>query len=949
MNYETGSLVSFRGREWVVLPPLDADTIMLKPLGGVDAEIVRIFPDLEPVAPATFSPPDPARVGDASSCAILRDAVRLGMRATTGPFRSFGHMAVEPRPYQLVPLLMAMRQPVIRLLIADDVGIGKTVEALLIAREMLDRGEIERLAILCPPQLAEQWQKELDEKFHIDAELVLPSTVSHLERGLGIGTSLFEKYPFTIVSLDFIKSERRRDEFLRVCPELVIVDEAHACASATGGRGRKQRHDLVAELAKNPDRHMIFVTATPHSGKDDVFRSLLAFLNPEFSDLPDDLAGPANEKARRRLAEFFVQRRRGDIRAFMDARTPFPGRKAREITWNADDGWRRLFNRALNLARDNIAGSQDGSLWRQRISWWSALALLRSVSSSPAAAQQTLVNRSLGVDADMAENVDQLDMLGSQAVYDLDSGDESAIMDNLPGSDESGDRTPARARYRELAKLAGSLMGEKDAKLQQLIPHLKKLLADGYSPVIFCRFLPTADYLAAELRKALPKCEIAAVTGVLPPSEREARVLGLAEKENRLLVCTDCLSEGINLQNSFNAVIHYDLSWNPTRHEQREGRVDRFGQPMPEVRVITWWGADNPMDGMVLDVLLRKHEAIRKSLGISVPVPEDSEQIMETLINGLLLRKQKGAGDRNMLLPGMEEYVEPVKKQVAQEWDAVAAREQKRSGTLFAQQTIKTDAVANVLAEADFAVGNAGAVERFVSAAWPLLGGVRKQVTRDGQSISSWSFDSLSRERCAGLDLPGDNDAFVFSLPARPGQTFLTRTHPLVEQLAAWLAQNSLDPLGDDILARCGVMRTKSVSRRATLLLCRFRFQITTSGDVENTSLAEECLPLAFSGLAKNADWLDEEAVDRLMQAEPDENMSGEQAGKWIGEAVRELPLFEPHLAEIQKLRAAHLLEEHRKVRDASRTRNLRYRVQAQGQPDILGIFVYFPVFAQAM
>ncbi|MFG6376387.1 MAG: DEAD/DEAH box helicase, partial [Desulfovibrio sp.] len=266
MNYETGSLVSFRGREWVVLPPMDTTTLMLKPLGGVDAEIVRIFPQFEKVSSATFSLPKPNEVGDATSCAILRDAVRLGLRSTTGPFRSFGHIAVEPRPYQLVPLLMAMKQPVIRLLIADDVGIGKTVEALLIAKEMLDRGEVRRMSILCPPQLAEQWQKELADKFHIHAKLVLPSTVNRLERGLGAGTSLFEKYPFTIVSLDFIKSDKHRNEFLRACPELVIVDEAHACASASGGKGRKQRYELVSELAKNPARHMRFVTATPHSG-----------------------------------------------------------------------------------------------------------------------------------------------------------------------------------------------------------------------------------------------------------------------------------------------------------------------------------------------------------------------------------------------------------------------------------------------------------------------------------------------------------------------------------------------------------------------------------------------------------------------------------------------------------------------------------------------------------
>jgi len=102
---------------------------------------------------------------------LLREAARLSTRAAAGPFRSFARIAVEPRPYQLVPLMMALRLDPVRLLIADDVGIGKTIEAALVARELLDRGEIQRLAVLCPPHLAEQWQKELAEKFHIETEL----------------------------------------------------------------------------------------------------------------------------------------------------------------------------------------------------------------------------------------------------------------------------------------------------------------------------------------------------------------------------------------------------------------------------------------------------------------------------------------------------------------------------------------------------------------------------------------------------------------------------------------------------------------------------------------------------------------------------------------------------------------------------------------------------------
>src|SRR5208283_4113534 len=112
-------------------------------------------------------------------------------------------------------------------------------------------------------------------------------------------------------------------------------------------------------------------------------------------------------------------------------------------------------------------------------------------------------------------------------------------------------------------------------------------------------FIATADYVATALRKALPNnVQVESVTGLLHHSEREQRVLSLGQADKRVLVATDCLSEGINLQEHFDAVVHYDLAWNPTRHEQREGRVDRFGQVKPEIRVVTYYGVDNQIDGL---------------------------------------------------------------------------------------------------------------------------------------------------------------------------------------------------------------------------------------------------------------------------------------------------------------------------------------------------------------
>ena len=285
-----------------------------------------------------------------------------------------------------------------------------------------------------------------------------------------------------------------------------------------------------------------------------------------------------------------------------------------------------------------------GTRFRQRVRWWSALALLRSLASSPAAAAATLRSRAAVADAESPEDADEI---GRRTVLDLEFDDAAEALDVTPGGDpgeNDGDAPNHRRRLLDMARDAEALFGNADEKLKKAAKLVTELLQEGHSPILFCRFIATAEYLARELRSRLPKgVEVSAVTGTLPPAEREMRVLELAGSPKRVLVCTDCLSEGVNLQQHSDAVLHYDLSWNPTRHEQREGRVDRYGQPAKAVRVLTYYGLDNQIDGIVLDVLLRKHKAIRTSLGVSVPVPANTNQVLEAVMEGLLLRGRDGS------------------------------------------------------------------------------------------------------------------------------------------------------------------------------------------------------------------------------------------------------------------------------------------------------------------
>jgi hypothetical protein len=492
-----------------------------------------------------------------------------------------------------------------------------------------------------------------------------------------------------------------------------------------------------------------------------------------------------------------------------------------------------------------------------------------------------------------------------------------------------------------MARAAEALQGEADRKASKLIDLVKDLIRDGHSPIVFCRFIPTVEYLTDALRDATRGVEISGVTGTLPPAEREERVAQLVEADKRVLVCTDCLSEGINLQGGFDAVIHYDLSWNPTRHEQREGRVDRYGQPADQVKVITYYGIDNQIDGIVLDVLLRKHKTIRNSLGISVPVPGNSEDVVEAIFEGLLLREN--ASFTQDALPGFEAFMKPRQQELDLRWEAAAERE-KQSRTMFAQQVIKVEEVAAELEAARDVVGSGVDVAAFMRDAVRMHGGIASQngVVR---------FDLTETPR--GLrDMMG-RTAFTsrFELPVKDEQVYLTRTHPLTEALATYVMNTALDTVeveeGEPHARRAGAIRTTAVERRTTLLLVRFRYHlIAKTPDEERQLLAEDSLTLAFEGSPENATWLDPETAEGLLEAEPDENMHPQQAADFVRSVVHGFEHIAPHLNAIAEQRGDDLLAAHLRVREAAHRRGERrtqHRVEAQLPPDVLGIYVYLP------
>jgi superfamily II DNA or RNA helicase len=948
VGFSAGSLVRARGREWVVLPESTENLLVLRPLGGAENEIAGVYvgagksgAPLEQVVSASFDAPSAERdLGNHLAGRLLRDAVRLGFRSAAGPFRSLARLGVEPRPYQLVPLLMALRLEPVRLLIADDVGVGKTIEACLVARELLDRAEIRRFSVLCPPHLAEQWVKALRDQFHLDGALVLGSTAGRLERGCAIGESLFERYPITVVSMDYIKQERRRHEFLRAAPELVIVDEAHTCA--LGARvGGQQRHELLRELTRDEHRHLVLVTATPHSGDRDAFRSLLTLLSPTFSDLPEDLGGDRNRGKREAIARHLVQRRRGDIKKYMDTETSFPGREEADLPYELSAANRAFFNDILAFCRELVL---DPSLdkRRARVRWWSVLSLLRALSSSPRAASATLLKRSLVADAESAEEATEE---GRRVLFDLEDEPLEGL-DVAPGAQPAEDSKDVtadgelRARFARFSKDAEALGGKEDAKLRALINAAKKLLAEKRRPIIFCRFIETAKYVGEELRSAFKKAEVGIVDGTLPHEEREARVRAMEAHDVRILVTTDCLSEGINLQHLFDTVVHYDLAWNPTRHEQREGRVDRFGQPVDLVRALTMYGRNNPIDGHVLQVMLRRQGAIKKHLGVAVHVPEDTMALERAILEGEIFRGQAVAEQLSLF-----GYMAPTKAVDAEVvWREAEARE-RASRSLFAHEALErvvNDDLFRELTEVRRAIGSDKDVERFVTTAVTALGGVVS-----GNGITKIDLGSLP---VAAHEATGSSKIIdaCFRGTAPTGAVLLSRTHPVVEGLARYVLETALDPVHaatTQVARRASVIRSREVLTRTTILLLRLRCHLEGKDNRGRSRelLAEDQILLGFTGAPERAIWLDDAAAEGMLSTTPTANIDADSARVQLERVIEGLPKIEAAILERARARGQALLDAHVRVRTATKGGLGGLSVRVHEPPDLLGVYVFLP------
>lgn len=948
-NVQPGKLVNLRGRDWIVLPSDFPGVLVVKPLGGSDDEITGIYLPLamesELPRDARFAAPTADDLGDISSARLLYDSARLAFRNGAGPFRALAKLSFRPRSYQLVPLIMALRQESVRLLVADDVGVGKTIESLLIVRELLERRRIRRFAVICLPHLCEQWQAEIRSKLDIEAVIIRSNTQARLDRQIQGDTSVYEYYPYQVISIDFIKSDARRDVFVEQCPELVIVDEAHACARPTGAStSQQQRYHLISRIAAKKGQQLILLTATPHSGKPEEFQSILGLVRSdfEFLDLPN-----STQQQRKELARHFVQRKRGDVEKWLGEDTPFPVRDAFEWPYELSPGYASFFEKIIDFARRLIApDAKRGD--RGRVRYWTALALLRGAMSSPAAGIEMLNTRMSSLAAVVGEESESIT---------VGNGDDNPVRDTEFGFE--GDNTPTqvverndwskhqREEMRELARVLDQLANiQHDQKLAAAELIIDDWLGSGFSPVVFCRYISSANYIGTQLapllRKKFPKVDVQVVTSELPDELRKQRIEEMGRSPLRVLIATDCLSEGVNLQEHFTGVLHYDLPWNPNRLEQREGRVDRFGQVAPTVKACLLYGADNPIDGIVLDVLLRKVREIKRATGINVPFPEDSQSIIDTITQALLLNPsrqiaRKQAGTRQIAFDfGDFEEAASAKIKVTRKIEEAAARE-KASRGIFAQNTIEAKEIEADLKEVDEAIGDPRAVEEFVTASLTNLFGVQVVSDAKGYRIVMGNMPPQLRDL-----LPlGEMVKVSFQSPTPESYHYVGRNHRFVEQLCQLVMANTLARMGRRA-ARASVIRCRQVSAKTTLMLFRCR-NVIEQAKLNHQIVAEEMLLWGWRGTPQQKEFLDHSAAKQLLvEARASSDISSQARAGFLQNELKLLENLDSEFQVIAEQQSKRLVAAHERF--SALMDRQQYQVVYPVLPmDLLGVYIILP------
>jgi superfamily II DNA or RNA helicase len=663
LSPELGQLVEVRKRQWIVA---DVNTSQLPnsrnkkqhyvKLSSIDedglGEELEVIWEIEPGAHIIEKSGLPKITGfdDANKLDAFLDAVRWGAATNAdrgflqAPFRS----GVSIEDFQLDPLVRAINMARVNLLIADDVGLGKTIEAGLVIQELLLRHRVRTVLIICPASLQLKWQDEMQEKFGLEFKIVNTDYIKHLRRERGIHANPWTSFPRLIVSQDWIKSGEGLRLLREAIPtkatyprkfDMMVIDEAHNIAPSASANYAvaSQRTKIIREIAPH-FQHKLFLTATPHNGYTESFTSLLEILDDQrFSRniLPDE----------KQLQKVMIRRLKTDL--VDDQGEPlYPKRKLQALEVNYTE-----LERNMHKKLDQYAQSREESNAEAKNAMATKFVnglLRKRLFSSPASFASTLekhistVTKATGPKQTTAieERILRKAMLKAEEDYandqDFEIAQEEAIEE--ASSRSAPLNSQERSLLNELRNWAQSAQHQSDSKAEAICRWIDSNLKDGKKwnnqrVILFTEYRTTQQWLEKILtEKGYAGKRLSMIHGGMDHEEREEIKAAFQthpeQSDVRILLATDAASEGIDLQNHCNCLIHLEIPYNPNVMEQRNGRIDRHGQKAKEVLI--WHPVDSGEDlnegdsvgGHKDDIIraLTKLESMRADMGSVNPV-----------------------------------------------------------------------------------------------------------------------------------------------------------------------------------------------------------------------------------------------------------------------------------------------------------------------------------------
>ncbi len=764
-RYHAGQRVRVRGELWDIdTPPSELDETQVLSLRNVltptrTLDLIAEVEAIEVLPQAKLG----TTIGDYNRWRDLHAALLCVMKPPTGMLGGLDQARLATEDYQLVPVIRAFERPLQRILIADDVGLGKTVEAITILLELHARSRADRVLIVCPAGLQDQWADELRDKAGLDFDIFDSARVLEIRQQIHVGQNPWTARRRIIASVDYLKRHEVKRMLRDVPWDLVIADEAHYLAeSSANGRAYRTERSRLAQFLANQTDSLVLLTATPHSGDPQSLYSLIELLDPS-------LVASPGQMTRDRIAPVLVRRYKSDIMGkFGNPR--FKGIDIQSIPVPfSDERERSLYDAVVKYCQRRWKRERDTALG------FAMTVIKKRLISSRYALERTLATRLETLSDEPLDLETKRGLLGDYRAgaplteAQQDEAERQVIA--APPADER-DRKKERRELERLLKQAQGIPGDIDSKFTTLVDALLSLNKGGATgnpekAIVFTEFRDTHDYLCESLRRVGYPFGIATLTGAMSRDERAKQIALFAQSDTMLLVATDAASEGLNLQEHCRVVLHYELPWNPNRLEQRNGRVYRWGQSHDVlVRNLTY---SETYDAHILDILLEKTERIRKDLGAA----SDVIGVMSALPWETLLMSSAGVLGEDA--PAMTVIEESVEHEVHAQTDRVR---KWRDATLGPTMSFDVKSLEHV--EAYRRHGEARRLDpaqrrRIVEWIVPAFGG---RVEKNGNLIAVDVPQILRRDMTTRLDAA----AFSYDVipPDRKDVAVLGMFHPLL-------------------------------------------------------------------------------------------------------------------------------------------------------------------------